>query len=113
MGENKQLTIELPAMITVRELAEAIQVSPIEIIKILMNNGVMANINQPIDFDTAAIVASERGYDAVPITPELSQEEDDHDQPMSLISFPSPIAASPWRIFLLVLLPFSASGNQR
>ena len=82
MGENRQMTIELPAMITVRELAQAIQVSPIEIIKILMNNGVMANINQPIDFDTAAIVASERGYDAVPITPELSQEEDAGEIPL-------------------------------
>jgi translation initiation factor IF-2 len=82
MGDNRQMTIELPAMITVRELAQAIQVSPIEIIKILMNNGVMANINQPIDFDTAAIVASERGYDAVPITPELSQEEDVGEIPL-------------------------------
>ena len=82
MGENAQMTIELPAMITVRELAQAIQVSPIEIIKILMNNGVMANINQPIDFDTAAIVASERGYDAVPITLELSQEEDVGEIPL-------------------------------
>jgi translation initiation factor IF-2 len=82
MGENTQMTIELPAMITVRELAQAIQVSPIEIIKILMNNGVMANINQPIDFDTAAIVASERGYDAVPIALELSQEEDVGEIPL-------------------------------
>jgi translation initiation factor IF-2 len=82
MGENTQMTIELPAMITVRELAEVIKVSPIEIIKILMNNGVMANINQPIDFDTAAIVASERGYDAVPIAPELSQEEDVGEIPL-------------------------------
>jgi translation initiation factor IF-2 len=76
------MTIELPAMITVRELALAIQVSPIEIIKILMNNGVMANINQPIDFDTAAIVASEKGYDAVPVTLELSQEEDVGEIPL-------------------------------
>ncbi len=57
-------TIELPPTITVRDLANAIQSSPIEIIKSLMANGVMANINQQIDFDTAAIVASEMGYDA-------------------------------------------------
>jgi translation initiation factor IF-2 len=82
MGENRQMTIELPATITVRELAQAIQVSPIEIIKILMNNGVMANINQPIDFDTAAIVASERGYDATPVVTELSQEEDAGEIPL-------------------------------
>src|SRR5512133_4208892 len=58
-------TIELPPTITVRDLANAIQSSPIEIIKSLMSNGVMANINQQIDFDTAAIVASELGFEAV------------------------------------------------
>lgn len=82
MGEDRHMTIELPSMITVRELAQTIQVSPIEIIKILMNNGVMANINQPIDFDTAAVVAAERGYDATLETPELSQEEDAGEIPL-------------------------------
>lgn len=82
MGEDRHMTIELPSMITVRELAQTIQVSPIEIIKILMNNGVMANINQPIDFETAAIVAAERGYDATLETPELSQEEDIGEIPL-------------------------------
>jgi translation initiation factor IF-2 len=38
--------------------------SPIQVIKILMANGVMANINQIVDFDTAAIVASELGFEA-------------------------------------------------
>jgi translation initiation factor IF-2 len=41
------------------------EASPIQVIKILMSNGVMANINQMIDFDTAAIVASEFGFEAV------------------------------------------------
>jgi translation initiation factor IF-2 len=57
-------TIELPANTTVRDLADKIQSSPIDIIKVLMANGVMANINQQIDFDTAAVVASELGYEA-------------------------------------------------
>ena len=65
MGENgHNKSIELPVTITVRELAESIEASPIEVIKTLMANGVMANINQQIDFDTAAIVAAEMGYDA-------------------------------------------------
>jgi translation initiation factor IF-2 len=66
MSDNglKTKTIELPATITVRELAQSIHSSPIEVIKTLMANGVMANINQQIDFDTAAIVASEMGYEA-------------------------------------------------
>jgi translation initiation factor IF-2 len=76
MSENgRENTIELPASITVRELAHSIDTSPIEVIKILMANGVMANINQQIDFDTAAVVASEMGYDVVLETPELTEED--------------------------------------
>lgn len=60
--ENK--VIELPAITTVRDLAETINASPIDIIKVLMANGVMANINQQIDFDTAAIVSAEMGFEA-------------------------------------------------
>ena len=64
MENNKLKSIELPSIITVRDLAKEIEASPIEIIKVLMANGVMANINQQIDFDTAAIVASELGFEA-------------------------------------------------
>jgi len=67
MSENGQelKQVELPFSITVRDLAETLDASPIEIIKTLMANGMMANINQEIDFDTAAIVSSEMGYEAV------------------------------------------------
>jgi translation initiation factor IF-2 len=54
--------LELPEAITVRELANLMGCSPIELIKALMNAGVMANINQQIDYDTAAIVAEDMGY---------------------------------------------------
>lgn len=64
MSENGLKTITLPTSLTVRELAEITESSPIQVIKVLMANGVMANINQQIDFDTAAIVASELGFDA-------------------------------------------------
>ncbi len=65
--------IELPAGISVRDLSAKLKVSPIDIIKKLMANGVMASINQMVDFDTSAIVAAEFGWDAVP---ESSQEEE-------------------------------------
>jgi translation initiation factor IF-2 len=76
MSENGQETkqIELPASITVRELAQTLDASPIEIIKTLMANGMMANINQEIDFDTAAIVSEEMGFDA--ISRQVEEEED-------------------------------------
>lgn len=75
-------TIDLPANMTVRELAENIHASPIEIIKTLMANGVMANINQQIDFDTAAIVAAEMGYEATLEIPEEIQKEEDTEIPL-------------------------------
>lgn len=58
-------TIEFPSQITVRDLAQRMEASPIQVIKVLMSNGVMANINQQVDFDTAAVVASELGFEAV------------------------------------------------
>lgn len=58
--------IELPGSIVVRDLAQKIGKSPIDLIKKLMSNGVMATINQSVDFDTAAIVVEEYGFEAVP-----------------------------------------------
>ena len=61
--EAKPRELALPEQITVRELADTMKVSPIELIKQLMNAGVMANINQLIDYDTAAIVAGDMGFE--------------------------------------------------
>lgn len=80
-GRNTK-TIELPQSITVRELAKAIESSPIDIIKSLMANGVMANINQQIDFDTAAIVAAEMGFEVNQETPEIVEEDDKSEIPL-------------------------------
>jgi translation initiation factor IF-2 len=84
MSENGRslITIELPSSITVRDLARTINSSPIEIIKSLMANGVMANINQQIDFDTAAVVAAEMGYEANLETSETAVEGDGGEIPL-------------------------------
>lgn len=82
MSDNGKKQIELPAGITVRDLAQMIETSPIQIIKILMSNGVMANINQNIDFDTAAIVSSELGYEAVPLVIEAPVEQEVGEIPL-------------------------------
>lgn len=63
---NNGNRIELPGSIVVRDLAQKIGKSPIDLIKKLMANGVMATINQSVDFDTAAIVVGEYGFEAVP-----------------------------------------------
>lgn len=58
--------IEIPGTIVVRDLAQIIEKSPIDLIKKLMSNGVMATINQSVDYDTAAIVVAEYGFEAIP-----------------------------------------------
>ncbi|MEW5988056.1 MAG: translation initiation factor IF-2 [Chloroflexota bacterium] len=75
MAQTKTL-IELPQFLTVRELANLMRVSPIDVIKELMSNGIMVNINQQIDFDTAAIVAEEMGFEAVSQHVEEEEEEE-------------------------------------
>ncbi|HLZ72093.1 MAG TPA: translation initiation factor IF-2 [Dehalococcoidia bacterium] len=55
--------IDLPRALTVKELADRMRINPVEVIKELMKNGVMATVNQSIDFDTAAIVATDFGFE--------------------------------------------------
>ncbi len=55
--------VELPRTLTVKELGDLLHTSAVEIIKELMKNGVMASINQAIDYDTAAIIATDFGYE--------------------------------------------------
>ena len=82
MSENGLKTIILPTSLTVRELAQIMDTSPIQVIKVLMTNGVMANINQQIDFDTAAIVASELGYEASLSVPEEEEIKETGEIPV-------------------------------
>ncbi len=56
-------TVELPPSLTVRELAELLKISPVEAIKKLMRAGIMASINQVIGYDTAAVVATDLGFE--------------------------------------------------
>ena len=58
-----QEKITLPSAIVVRDLAEILGTSPVEVVKALMQNGVMATVVQVIDFDTAAIIAADFGFD--------------------------------------------------
>lgn len=63
MAQEKQVVL-VPDYLTVRDLAELIEASPIEVMKRLIANGIMASINQQIDYDTAAIVIEEMGFEA-------------------------------------------------
>ena len=55
------LTVKIPDEITVGELASRMKKTAAEVIKVLIKNGVMASVNQTIDFDTAEFVATELG----------------------------------------------------
>ena len=55
-------TVELGEYITVAELASSISVKTAEVIKTLMNMGVMATINESLDQDTATLVIEEMGH---------------------------------------------------
>ena len=57
--------VELPNPVVIKELGEKLGVSHAEIINVLIRNGIFATINQSIDFDTASLVASELGFEAV------------------------------------------------
>jgi translation initiation factor IF-2 len=57
--------VEIPPTIPVRALAEKMGVSPLDLMKALIANGIMASITQSIDYETAAIVAEDLGYTLV------------------------------------------------
>ena len=59
-----QRQIEIPPSLTVKHLSQLLEISVVETIKQLMRNGVMAGINQVIDYDTAATVATDFGHEA-------------------------------------------------
>lgn len=82
MSDIEEKKIILPYSISVRKLAEKMDASPIEVIKVLMANGVMASINQNVDFDTAAVVASELGFE-----PELEQIEEEKPEEKGEVPF--------------------------
>lgn len=54
-------TVELPDYISVKEFSEKVGISPVRVIGELMKNGILANINQQIDFETAHILAGDLG----------------------------------------------------
>jgi len=75
--------IKLPPVMTVKEFAEMIKKTSAEVIKKLMLMGVMATLNQEIDYDTAALIAGEFGITAEPeiiVTDEEILFHDDEEE---------------------------------
>ena len=61
VARKAPLTVKIPDEITVGELASRMKKTAGEVIKLLLKNGIMAAINQTIDFDTAEFIATEMG----------------------------------------------------
>ncbi|OPZ21519.1 MAG: Translation initiation factor IF-2 [Firmicutes bacterium ADurb.BinA205] len=83
-ARKQQLKVLIPDTITVGELATRLKHTATDVIKKLMGLGVMANINQEIDFDTASLVAEELGAKVekeviVTIEERLIDDTDDDD----------------------------------
>ncbi len=77
--------IIIPEIITVRDLADRMHKSPIEIIKTLMNYGMMVTITESIDFDTAALIGEELGIEVKPERePEPEPVEEPEEAPKTL-----------------------------
>jgi translation initiation factor IF-2 len=70
IAPNGDRRVVLPPTLSVKDLAEKLSVSPVEVIKKLMASNIMATINQVIDFATAEIVADEFGYTVDPVSSE-------------------------------------------
>jgi len=62
----KAQPVEIPHTLSIRQLADLLQVSAIDIIKQLMRSGTMANINQVIDYEVAAAAAAAFDYEPRP-----------------------------------------------
>ena len=87
-AKNTQLSITVPDEITVGELATRLKVSSSELIKKLMMMGVMATVNQVIDYDTAYLMADELGAKVtkeVVVTIEEKLFDESEDDAQSLV----------------------------
>jgi translation initiation factor IF-2 len=71
--------IELPATITVKELADLLAVNPADVIRELIKSGIFATINQLIDRDTASLVASELGFEVAEVAAPVASTNGEGD----------------------------------
>lgn len=83
--KKQQITVRVPEEITVGELSNLLRMTANEVIKKLMSLGVMATVNQVIDFETAEIVATELGAKVekevvVSIEEQIIEEENENDE---------------------------------
>ena len=67
--------IKIPVAITVSDLAKELSIKSVEVVKKLMDMGVMATVNQTLDQDTAILLTEEMGHQAEPALEELAEDK--------------------------------------
>ncbi|HZI33060.1 MAG TPA: translation initiation factor IF-2, partial [Candidatus Binatia bacterium] len=74
---DRRLTpLVLPKVMSVKDLAEAMGLGGAVVVAELMKNGIMATINQQIDYETAAVVATDLGYTTEEAKPEMDAAQE-------------------------------------
>jgi len=68
LRKQEGVTVSLPRLITVRDFSDRLQLPVTQVITELMKSGILANQNQNIDYDTAAIMAEELGFHPVQVS---------------------------------------------
>ena len=72
--ELRRQTIQLPPIVKVTDFALALELPVGEILSVLLKNGVMATLNDDIDYETAAIIAEDLGYNTEESTAKLEED---------------------------------------
>ncbi len=86
-------TIEIENMITVGTLAERLSIPVTKLIGELMKNGVMATVNERIDFDTAQIIVQELGLEVALVKKDSEEEAaPKHEKPKASAKSQKPSA---------------------
>ena len=65
--------VDIPSSLTIKDLADRLHVGPNVVLKELMKSGIIANINLTIDYDTAAVVATDLGFEPREIKPVVNE----------------------------------------
>ncbi|MDO8599322.1 MAG: translation initiation factor IF-2 N-terminal domain-containing protein, partial [bacterium] len=94
--EGTAKTVTLPAIINVRDFATLLGLPVSDVLKELLRNGILANLNEPIDYATAAIIAEDLGFRPSPTATEGGSDAAVEESPaVAVASAPARTGGTP------------------